>query len=128
MFSVFSITDVGSVESRLTLPRLLNLKTSSGSTVNIVKQIGSDYFTLGILLLNDDNGAVTSAITNQHHHNAVAINQEILMRWVRGQGKQPVTWSTLIGVLRDVGLSQLAQAIQESLRSSAHPFGKTVTC
>ena len=81
-------------------------------------QIGTHYSTLGPLLLNDDNGAVISAIINQHKDNAVAINQEILTRWLLGQGKLPVTWSTLLGVLDDVGLSELAQMVRKILNIS----------
>ena len=117
--------------SKPTLPELLNLKTPTGSTVNIVKQIGTFYSILGPLLLNDDNGVVISAITNQHHHNAVAINQEILTQWLQGQGKQPVTWSTLLGVLDDVGLSVLTKMVRKYLNvsetSPAQTFGETVT-
>ena len=76
---------------------------------------------LGPLLLNDDTGAVTSVIISQHHHNPDAINQNILTRWLNGQGKQPVTWFTLINVLKAVGLSELSQMIQFS------SFGETVT-
>ena len=117
--------------SKPTLPQLLIFKTSSGRTVNIVKQIGTQYSTLGPLLLNDDTGAVTSAIANEHHHNAVAINQEILKQWLQGQGKRPVTWSTLLGVLRDVGLSELTEMVRKNLNisetSPAQTSGEIVT-
>ena len=126
MFSLFSVADVGSLASKPKLPEFFNLRTSSGSTVNIVKQIGTHYTSLGPQLLNDDNGAVTTAITNEHKEKADAINQEILTRWLRGQGKKPVTWSTLIDVLRDVELSELADEIQVALTGSAQPFGETV--
>ena len=115
-------------DSKPTLPKLLNLKTSSGRTVNILKQIGTHYTTLGPLLLNDDNGAITYAIVRQQHHNADEINRDILTRWLMGRGKWPVTWSTLISVLKDVGLTELAQVIQEALTSSTQSFGETVTC
>ena len=124
MFSLFFVADVG-LASRPTLPELLNFRTSSGSTVNIVKQIGTHFSTLGPQLLNDANGAVTSAITSLHMRNADAINQDILTRWLQGQGQRPVTWSTLIGVLRNEGLS-LADDIQVALTGSAQPFGETV--
>ena len=114
--------------SKPTLPELLILKTSSGSTANIVEQIGTHYSILGPLLLNDDTGAVTSAITNQHHHNAYAINQEILTRWLQGQGKTPVSWSTFTDVLKEVGLSELSQMIQDSLiRSTTATSGEMDT-
>ena len=107
-----------SATSKPILSELLNFKTSSGSTVNIVEQIGTHYSKLGPLLLTDNTGAVTSAIVSQYQRDADAINQEILTRWLQGQGKKPVSWSTLIDVLRDVGLSELSQMIQESLTSS----------
>ena len=120
-----------SLDSKPTLPDLLNLKTSSGSSVNIVHQIGTHYSTLGPLLLNDNTGAVTSAITNQYQNNAVAINQDILSQWVQGQGKLPVTWSTLLGVLDDVGLSELTQMVRKYLNipetSASQTSGKTIT-
>lgn len=93
-----------------------------------MKQIGRQYSTLGPLLLCDDMGAVTSAIVSQCQRDADEINREILTRWLQGRGKLPVTWSTLIDVLRDMELSELAQVIQEALTSSEQPFGETVTC
>ena len=80
-----------------------------------MQEIGTHYSALCPLLLNDNNGAVTSSVTSQHHHNPDAINQDILIRWLQGQGKQPVTWFTLICVLRDVELSELARGIEEDL-------------
>ena len=124
----FLFTALTSLARKPRVPELLNFKTSSGSTVDIVAQIGKHYAMLGIMLLDDDSGAVISEITEQHKGNPVAINREILTRWVRGQGKQPVIWSTLIDVLRDMELSQLAEDIQKALTSSAQPFGETVTC
>ena len=129
--SIITASTVSSLASKPTLPVLLKFKTSSGSTVNIVEQIGTHYSTLGPLLLNDDTGALISAITNQHHHNAVAINQEILTQWLQGRGKLPVTWCTLVDVLRDVGLSELTEMIQKdlniSVKSLAQTSGETVT-
>ena len=109
------------LSSKPTLPKLLTLKTSLGSTINIVEQIGTHYSTLGPLLLNDVTGVVTSAIVSQYQLNAVAINQEILTRWCQGQGKKPVSWSTLTDVLKEVRLSELSQMIQDSLTKSTTP-------
>ena len=33
---------------------------------------------------------------------------KVLQEWIAGQGKQPVSWDTLIEVLEDVGLGVLA--------------------
>ena len=107
--------------SKPTLPELLNFKTSSGSTVRIMQQIGPNYLILGPLLLNDNTGAVTSAIVSQYQRDADAINQNILTRWLQGQGKTPVSWSTLTDVLKEVGLLELSQIIQDSLTRSTTP-------
>ena len=97
------------------MPDLLNFETRSGSSIKIVEKIGSNYSKLGPLLLCDDDNSVTSAIVDEHRQNAEAINQEFMTRWLQGRGKKPVAWSTLICVLRDIGLSELAQRIEENL-------------
>ena len=97
------------------LPNFLDFKTSSGSSISIAEQIGALHDNFGLLLLEDRTSAITTAIATQHQNNAVAINLDILTRWIQGQGKKPVIWSTLIGVLRDVGLTELAQTFQEDL-------------
>ena len=75
-------------------------------------QIGINYWDLGILLLNDTKGAVTKAIVEQCNKDAAKINREILQRWIQGQG-MPVEWVTLIEVLKDIGLAELAREIEK---------------
>lgn len=65
--------------------------------------------------MNDDTGAVTSAIVSQQQGDVKLINKEILRQWLHDQGKQPVSWFTLIGVLKDVGLLEFAQHIKGDL-------------
>ena len=122
LFLISASTSARSFTSKLTLPELLNFKTSSGNnTVNVAQQMGTHYSKLGPLLLNDYTGAVTTAIVSQYQRDADAINQEILTRWLLGQGKKPVSWSTLTDVLKEVGLSELSQMIQDSLNRSTTP-------
>ena len=84
-------------------------RTTSGSLLDL---IGTHYWDLGVLLLNDDTGAVTQAIIDQYHENATKINREILKRWTQGQG-MPVKWATLIEELKDIGLTELACQIEK---------------
>ena len=60
-------------EDRPTLPQLIDCKTSTGS-VNVVKLIGTDYNLLGAFLLQDEDGTITDAIADEHHHNAYKVN------------------------------------------------------
>ena len=39
-------------------------------------------------------------------------NTEILQAWLTGRGKQPLSWATLVEVLRDIELSSLADDIE----------------
>ena len=81
-------------------------------TINIPREIGSNYSQFGILLLNDPNGTRVSNIEDKHRGDAVQINTEILREWATGRGKQPVTWETLIEVLRNIGFGTLASEIE----------------
>ena len=68
-----------------------------------------------MFLLDDKNGVKVEAISMKHNNNAENISQEILSKWVRGMGKQRVTWSTLIEVLRDIDRNNLAKDIESGL-------------
>ena len=43
--------------------------------------------------------------------NSEEINVEVLQEWVEGRGRQPVTWDTLVDVLCDAQLTELATEI-----------------
>ena len=81
-------------------------------TINIPREIGSNYSQFGILLLNDPNGTRVSNIEDKHRGDAVQINTEILREWATGRGKKPVSWGTLTEVLHDIGFSALATEIE----------------
>ena len=93
------------------LPQLICFKTRSGK-INILEQIGTHYRELGILLLDDTTGAVTKAIIEQYNYDATKIIFEIFEKWIQGKGKLPVEWATLIEVLNDIGLSELANKMK----------------
>lgn len=77
--------------------------------------MGTKYASLGLLLLDDEDGSVVTAITSQHQLNATNITLDVLMRWIRGEGKKPVTWGTLVEVLRVIGLTEVASTIEDGL-------------
>ena len=82
-----------------TLPELLSF---SERRVNIAEQIGANYLKFGIFLLEDSNGAIVTALENEHLKNAERINVAILQKWLEGKGVKPVTWSTLVTVLQNI--------------------------
>ena len=99
-----------------TFPLLIDFPASAGGeSLNVLKEIGTHYNMFGVLLLNDKTGATISALEQQHQCRATAINYEILQQWIRGSGKKPVTWETLVKVLRQIELNTLADKIESSL-------------
>ena len=65
--------------------------------------------------MNDQTGAKITAIEQKRLNNAEQINIDILKEWLQGKGMKPVTWQTLVDVLKDIGLSELAKDIEASL-------------
>ena len=97
-------------------PNLLNLLhfRSEKGIINIPKEISTKYLKFGIFLLNDATGAEVSTIISKHSDDAERINLEILKLWIEGKGK-PLSWDTLIDVLKETGLVALASDIKDNL-------------
>ena len=98
-----------------TLSQLICFKTRA-DRINVLEEIGSNYREFGALLLEDKAGTVTEAIVKEHKCDAKAINWEILRNWLEGKGKKPVEWSTLVKVLNDIRLSELANEMEQTLQ------------
>ena len=85
--------------------------------LNIPQSIGPHYETFGLLLLNDEQGEKIDAIVEANAR-AKEINVAILKKWLRGEGEQPVTWGTLVQVLKDSNLKIVAKEIEAAISSS----------
>ena len=83
-------------------------------SINVPKEVSTNYTMFGILLLNDETGAEVRKITTRYHEDADQINLEILRLWIEGKGK-PLSWDVLIDVLKVIGLSSLAKDIDSGL-------------
>ena len=79
--------------------------------INIPQQIGTDFMKFGILLLEDENGARIQSIVHKFRDDPEQITMNVLQEWIAGRGKLPVSWDTLIEVLRDIDLGTLADDI-----------------
>ena len=57
----------------------------------------------GMILLQDDNGAIVKALEEEHRGNAGKKNNKaIFQKWLDGKGIGPVTWSTLVTALQKI--------------------------
>ena len=100
------------VGTKPTLPELLKFTCADGKVVNIPVEIATKYVQFGTFLLDDRNGLRVRIIEHKYHCDAEQINTEILQKWLTERGKKPVTWATLIEVLRDIDLSAVAGDIE----------------
>ena len=71
----------------------------------------------GTFLLDDRTGARVKNLEHHHHCNAERINTAILQEWLTGSGKLPVTWATLVEVLRDIELSTLGDDLAGGIKA-----------
>ena len=115
-----------------TLPELMNFGEDH---VDIIKEIGVTYHKFGILLLEDTYGSTMGALKWEKHGNAEDINNTVLTRWIRGEGRKPTSWATLATVLEECQLSladvirsgQLAQATDRQARNKRQQEGQKLT-
>ena len=68
-------------------------------------------------LLEDENGVQIAAIEREQERRTMDINREIFRLWVQGRGRQPVTWATLVAVLREIRLMTLASEIETAIET-----------
>ena len=80
--------------------------------LNIFEEVGTEYVQFGTFLLVDSTGARVKNMAHKNLNDPERINIAILQEWLIGRGKQPVTWTTLVEVLRDIKLATLANDIE----------------
>ena len=88
-----------------------------GGTLNIPERINTKYKQFGVVLLEDGEGTIVDGIAHKNFNNPEEINIDILTQWLRGKGRKPVTWRTMINTLEEIGLKTMAEDIGLALAS-----------
>ena len=96
-----------------TMPELLHFKAGSRH-INIPREIGSKYHNFGAQLLQEHTAAHFEDLEHQYQRNGEEINCHILQEWLDGKGRKPTTWATLVKVLNDIEMGELANKIEAS--------------
>jgi hypothetical protein len=96
----------------LVLPK----STDSDETwFDVAERIAHSYKKVGGELLQDSSGKRVGNHHTNNFYNVVDTSVAILEEWLEGSGKLPVTWRTLIRVLKKHGKVELARDIREAL-------------
>ena len=96
--------------------QLTILSVDGGKNLNIIQKTSIHYANLGMILLDDKNQEKVDGLKMKHCNDPVDIVTAIYKMWINGTGRKPVTWQTLIDVLKDIELSSLAEEIETGLK------------
>ena len=80
--------------------------------MRIIEQIGIDYFQFGVCLLDDSRGTRVRGIETFRQSYPNWIISDILQEWLKGRGRRPESWDTLLECLRNTGLHVLADNLE----------------
>ena len=98
-----------------TLFQLPYLVDGRDEHLNIVQRTATHYTELALHLLDDVNLNITESLEMQFQRDPERIARDVYKKWISGTGKKPISWRTLIGVLRDIELISLADEIKTAL-------------
>lgn len=101
------------IQERPTLAQLVHMDLHSGRELRILDNIASHWEKIGMCLQIDE--ATLRMITVNTRGDVMDCCREMMQRWLMGSGRQPVTWATLIEVLREAGLKTLAGDLEMAL-------------
>ena len=88
--------------------------------LNIIQRTMKSCTKLGMLLLVDDNCDIVDSLEEKYHRDPEKIVTAVYKKWISGTGRKPVTWQTLVDVLRDIELNSLAEEIEALLNCKAN--------
>ena len=89
-------------------------------TIDIIQRTGTSYEKLGMFLLEDDNGDIVDSLKEPCHHDRIQITRAVYKKWISGTGRKPVTWQTLVDVLREIDLNRVADDIDSTVNCHAN--------
>ena len=93
------------------------LTTPEGKNIRIIKTISPVWKDLGDLLDFDDNGTELDIIAKEHPLDPKACCRAMFQHWLKGNGRIPCTWRTMVKLIKDTNQETLAEDIETLLAS-----------
>ena len=96
--------------------------------MDIIATIAQDWKNFGIYLDFDETGCTLSRIANDCPLNSMDCCTQMMREWLEGTGKQPATWATLIALLRDAEMNDLAEQVETTIVAQRERGGERERC
>ena len=96
--------------------------------MKIIETIATNWKDLEYLLDFDRTGRTVHRIAREHQLRPIDCCTEMLREWLQGRGRQPATWATLIDLLKDADINDLAESLEGMMsgRSTMEEEGEVV--
>ena len=91
----------------------LDLISGNGKTVEVMELVAAKWEKVATRLHFD--GAHISRIRQDSHLQAESACRIVFTEWLQGKGREPKTWNTVIEVLKEMKLSELAHNLEDVL-------------
>ena len=79
--------------------------------MDIITAITQDWKNFGIYFDFDETGRTLNCIAKDYHYHSIDCCTQMMTEWLEGSGRQPATWATLIDLLKDAEMNDLAQQL-----------------
>ena len=80
--------------------------------MEIIATVAAHWQDFGYLLDFDETGRTIDRIAREHQLRPIDCCAAMLREWLEGRGRQPATWATLIDLLKDADINDLAQQLE----------------
>ena len=106
------------LSSRPRLVQLKMMKTPDGTKIEIIKTVAPKWMDIGDLLDFDAKGDTMNNIAASKGRNEVeSCCRCMFQHWLDGNGVQPVSWATLLEILKDCHFNTLATEVNGFLQA-----------
>ena len=90
--------------------RQINIVEGNGKTVKLIKLVAARWEEVATMLHLED--CDIQRIRRDHRNDSCKACQTALKEWLEGEGRNPVTWKTLISALKEAKFSEIASDLE----------------
>ena len=96
----------------------LDLIEGNGKEVRVIKKVASRWEDVAVRLHFDLD--VIKCINRDNNHICIPSCREMFSLWLKGKGRRPANWETLIKALKEAEFSEFAGELQTILLSKVN--------